>query len=334
MFKNIIFLIFKNNYRSFALGNFGKTSTYSKFIVISLGGRLKTLIGILLYSLNIGRFISIDGNPFLKNKKNSINVWFTGTTLKILNDYRTYENNFVNMNNSIVVKEKKIFQIYPIIKEKKNFFKKPKIIFMGKVFFKPDNILIENIFLHSQKNNFLNDFSLIDHENFWVKDKKKYEKEFIFEKYRIIKTYLREQIILKISKNFKNNFYIYGEDFKDIGISFLDPVYENKKVKQIYEGNICLDTGSILGSLSLHPRSIQIIESNGVLVQTKQKDSEQIWGNIQDKIVSNNLNELLNKIDLMLSNQNYLNENLDLIYEEFKKSEHKIFETLSKAFKL
>ena len=36
------------------------------------------------------------------------------------------------------------------------------------------------------------------------------------------------------------------------------------KVKKIYKGNICLDTGSIMGSLSLYPRSIQILESGEI----------------------------------------------------------------------
>ena len=66
MFKNIIFLIFKSNYRFYALGNFGKTKKYLDYKIISLGGRFKSILGIILYYLNIGKFISIDGNPFLK----------------------------------------------------------------------------------------------------------------------------------------------------------------------------------------------------------------------------------------------------------------------------
>ena len=61
------------------------------------------------------------------------------------------------------------------------------------------------------------------------------------------------------------------ERIKNIGINFFDSVYDNKKVEKIYEGNICIDTGSVLGSLSLHPRSIKILESNGLLIQAQQK---------------------------------------------------------------
>jgi len=303
MFKNLIFLIFKSNYRFFALGNFAKSRKYANFKVISLGGRFKSLFGIILYYLKIGKFISIDGNPFLKDKKNSINIWFGGTTLKILKEFRDYENNFVNINNSIIKKEQKIFQIFPIIKKKKFFNKKPKIIFMGKIFFKPDNLLINSDYLNLNKTKLLNEFSLIDNDKFWIEDKKHQKIELIFEKYKIIKTYLREQIILSINKNFNNQFFIYGEDKKNIGVNFIKPVYENKKVTQIYEGNICIDTGSILGSSSLHPRSIQILESNGLLIQTKQNDCQEIWGNLIEKIIFDNKSSSISKFLSLLSNK-------------------------------
>ena len=333
MFKNIIFLIFKSNYRFYALGNFGKTKKYLDYKIISLGGRFKSILGIILYYLNIGKFISIDGNPFLKNKKNSINIWFTGTTLKILNEFRNYENNFVNMYNPVIFKESKIFQIYPLIKRKKFFKKNPKIIFMGKIFFKPDENLIKSSYLQENKNKILKNFGLIDDRKFWDKNYEDENIDQLFEKYKIVKTYLREQIILHVSKNFKKQFCIYGEDKKNIGINFFDSVYDNKKVEKIYEGNICIDTGSVLGSLSLHPRSIKILESNGLLIQAQQKDCKEIWGSLNKKIIFNNIDDFLNAIDLMLSNKGVFNENLNLIYKKFSNSEKKIAQSLSKAFR-
>ena len=333
MFNNIIFLLFRNNYRFFALGNFAKSKKYLNIKVILLGGKFKSLIGILLYYLNIGKFISIDGNPFLKNRKNSINVWFGGTRLKISKKYRSFDNNFVNMSNPIIGAEKKIFQIYPVIYKKKNFYKKPKIIFMGKVFFKPNEILTKSKFLDLNKKNFLQNFGLIDDKNFWDDNFKNYNIEQVFETYKMIKTYLRELIILSIDKNFKNYFFIYGEDKKNIGVDFFKPVYENKRVKKIYEGNICIDTGSVLGSLSLHPRSIQILESNGLLIQVKQNDALKIWGNLNEKIIFNNMNNLLRELDQLLSDSNKFNDYLNLIYEKFEKSENKNANLLLNIFK-
>ena len=83
----------------------------------------------------MGKFISIDGDPVLTDKNSSINLWYTGTTLKILKQYRYLENNFVNMNNPVIKKEQNLFQVYPIIKRRQNINKEIKLFFYGEYFF-------------------------------------------------------------------------------------------------------------------------------------------------------------------------------------------------------
>ena len=51
------------------------------------------------------------------------------------------------------------------------------------------------------------------------------------------------------------------------------------------------------------------------------------------KIIFNNIENLLNGIDLMLTDQNKFNEYLDNIYEKFKNSDHKIYKTLNETIK-
>ena len=131
-FKRIVFLVFGSNHRFTSLGNFGKSKIYKDILLISLGGRFKSIIGRILYILGIGKFIAIDANPFLKNQQNSINLWFNGTW-KIYKELKSYNNNYVNIINPIIDEEQKIFQIYTLIYKKKKIYKKPKIIFMGKI---------------------------------------------------------------------------------------------------------------------------------------------------------------------------------------------------------
>ena len=76
-----------------------------------------------------------------------------------------------------------------------------------------------------------------------------------------------------------------------------------------------------------------ILESNGLLIQAKQNDSFKIWGDLNEKIIFNNIENLLNGIDLMLTDQNKFNEYLDNIYEKFKNSDHKIYKTLNETIK-
>ncbi len=327
----IIFLVFGNKHRFSALGNFAKSNIYGDILLISLGGRLKSLVGKILYYLGIGKYIAIDANPFLKNKKNSINIWFNGFW-KIFKQFKKYDNNYVNIYNPITNEKQKIFQIYPIIYKKKKFNQKPKIIFMGKIFYKEDKNLIDAHFLSHNREKILKKFNLIDNKNFWRENEIGPSIDLLFKNYRILKTYLREQIILRINKNFNRNFFIYGEDKKKIGLNFHNSVYDIKKVKKIYEGNICIDTGPIPGSISLHPRSIMILESNGLIIQAKQNDSDIVWGNLSEKIVFNDIESLIGGLDIVLSNQQKFNEYLDICYEKFEKSNHQIHKVLKNIF--
>ena len=332
MIRKLIFLVFRNNYRIAALGNFGKSTKYDDILVISFGGRLKSIIGKVLFFFKLGKFISIDGDPLLNNENLSINLWYTGTSLKISKQFRHLNNNFVNMNNPIIKKEQKLFQIYPIIKKNYKINKKIKIIFMGKIFFQSENSsFINSKILKKSQKKIMNDFSLIDKKNFWSELNCPQEDIIRFESYKIFKTYLRERIIIEINKNFKNYFDVYGEDKKQIGLEFLSPIYNAKKVKEIYKGNICIDTGSILGSLSLHPRSIQIIESGGLLIQSKQEDSDLIWGQMSDKVVFNNINILLEELEKYLLDPKKCNETLEMIFRNFSDSKIKIKQILNKS---
>ena len=331
--KRYIFLIFRSNYRKSTIGNFGKSNSYGDIKLISLSGRIKSIFGRILYFFKIGKFISVDGDPFLRDEKNSINIWFTGTSLRITKKYKDFKNNYVNMDNPIIDREKKLFKFMPIIHNRKQIRKDRKIIFMGKIFFQPKkNELLSQEELISCENDLLNDFSLIDNLDFWKRFKKQNDQSNKFENYRILKTFLREKVILKINKNFKDSFLVYGENINDSYTKFKKPVFDLNKVKKIYEGNLCLDTGSIMGSLSLYPRSIQILESGGLLLQTKQIDSKHIWNNLSEKIISKNLEKLLADLESFLSNTKKCNEALELLENKFTTSKKEIEHSLKKIF--
>ncbi len=333
-FKKIVFLVFGSNHRYSTLGNFGKSNIYKSILLISLGGRFKSIIGRVLYFFKIGNFIGVDANPFFKNEKNSINIWFNGTQKIHIKELVDHKSNYFNMSIPIINEKPKIFKIYPLIYKQKNFYKKPKIVFMGKIHYTPSENLINSNYLLNNKKKILKKFDLIDSKSFWSEDRDIEKIEIIYKKYRIIKTFLRQQIILQIEKNFKNNFYIYGQDRGNTNVNFQNPTYSTSAIKKIYEGNICIDTGSAMGSLSLHPRSITILESNGLLIQAKQKDSLNIWGNLNEKIIFNDIENLLNGIDLLLTDQKKFNEYLNNIYEMFKNTEEKTYNVLKKTLKL
>ena len=85
--------------------------------------------------------------------------------------------------------------------------------------------------------------------------------------------------------------------------------------------------------MSLHPRSIMILESNGLLIQAKQNDSKLVWENLSEKIIFNDIENLLAGIDSVLTDLEKFNEYLSMIYERFKKSEYQNYKTLKKTLK-
>ena len=89
--KKYIFLIFRNDFRKATIGNFGKSNSYGNINLISLSGRIKSIFGRILYFLKLGKFISVDGDPFLEDEKNSINIWFSGTSQKVTKRFQNFK---------------------------------------------------------------------------------------------------------------------------------------------------------------------------------------------------------------------------------------------------
>jgi hypothetical protein len=331
--RKIIFIIFKNNYRKNALGNFGKSEIYNNFIIINLSGRIKSFLGKFLYFFNLGKFISIDGDPFLKNKSNSINIWYPGTSLKIHKKFKSFENNYVNITNPVLIPNEKYFNIYPIIKTKNFYSNDRKIIFMGKFHFEPkDEIYFNTKKLNSIKKKILNNFSLIDTKNFWQKYMPNASLEEKFENYKIIKTFLRKEILKKINLNFKEKFRIYGLSTGESDFNFLKPTYNLRDIRKIYQGNICIDTGPIPGSVTFSPRAIQIFESGGIILQTNQSDAKQKLNNLYEELTANNIDNYLKKIEELIISDEKCKELIEKIKQFSFVSKNKLNSTLMGIF--
>ena len=102
----------------------------------------------------------------------------------------------------------------------------------------------------------------------------------------------------------------------------------------MYKGNVCLDLGSIEGSISLYPRSIQIIESGGLIIQSIQSDSKKVWKNLHNKISFNNLSDLISLVEKLLDNKKYCFTVLQEISENFRHSDKSIEKSLDKIFNI
>ena len=328
----LIFFSFKHRYREKELNNFLNTRIYGKYFILNLGGPFKHFIAKILLFLRIGKAISCDGRPLIADKSRGINFWMRGTSLNIPSNLKNLNNNFVTINNALF-QEKKVFQIYPINIKKTQIQDDLKIIYVSRVSIET-NLEEKNIW-DKCKTQLIEDFSLIDNKKFFEKifpDNNNELKKFNL--YKKLKLLLRFEVIKSIKARFDKKINLIGDDWGSLSFNSLPSIYNIKKIQNLYKGNICLDLGSMLGSISLYSRSNQIIESGGLIIQSFQSDSREIWRNVHDKILFRNLSDLISLIEKLLDNKKYCFTLLQEISENFRRSDKSTEKSLDKVFNI
>ena len=326
----LVFFAFKHRYRYKDLNNFLHSRLYGKYFLLNLGGPFKHLVAKILLNTHLGFAVSCDARPLIKNKKSGINFFIRGTNLNIPTNFRHLDNNFVSIKNPFI-QEENIFQIYPINIPNSKINYEPKIIFIGGA-----NIDIndeqKNLWEKCKKEVF-DDFTILDKKKFWKKYLGENNIEDIFIFYKKFKLLLRYEVIKYLKKKFGKKFILIGNDWKNYSINSLPSNFNPNYIKKLYKGNICLDFGSAEGSSSLYSRSNGIIEAGGLILQSKQIDSTDIWGNLENKITFKNFNDLEVVINKLLNNEDLSNDILLNIFKNFENSKNLIEKSLDQIFK-
>ena len=326
----LIYFAFKHRYRYKDLNNFLHSRFYGKYYLLNLGGPFKHFVAKILLKMNFGFAISCDARPLIENEKSGLNFFIRGTNLNIPSNFKHLNNNYVSIKNPFK-KEKNIFQIYPINISISKINKQPKIIFIGGA-----NININNqqkILWEKCKKDVFNDFTILDKQNFWKKYLNINNDENIYFFYKKFKILLRYEIVKYLKKKFNERFILIGDDWKNYSIDALSSNFNPNHVKKNYKGNICLDFGSAEGSSSLYSRSNGIIEAGGLILQSKQIDSENVWGDLEKKITFKNFKDLEFLINKLIDNENFSSNILLNISKNFKNSKNLIEKNFDQIFK-
>ena len=302
--KKFLFFIFRYKFRELALNNLLQEKKIGQFSIINLSGPYLSWLGLLIYKLDIFEnfnFISCDGWPYL-SKKNSVNVWFGGTILKIPSLYLNQKNNYVTASN-IFTKSQKHIQFYPIkISEISEPIKKKIIIAMN---FKKVSDKISLDIWKTKKESILNNLSILEKINFWDIDEMKSlnvnQKHSV---YMNLKSLLRLELIGAIKKSFSNECILIGNDLKELYPETLKSKFEKNFLKKYYKGNICLDFLAKDGDQLLYPRSIEIIESGGIIAQIRTDESEKIYEKFVNEITFNSKKEMIEVLNNLLISSN------------------------------
>ena len=325
-----IFFVFKHRFRKSALNNIIKKKTINNFSIIDLSGPLKfNFIGRVLLTLNnlnlISRncaFVSCDAKPFIK--KRGINIWFGGTSLKVPEKYQRFKNNFHVFQNFFKPEDNLINFAPTLIKKtplKKNF----KFVYISEL--KITKGKKTNLIWKKNKSKILKNFNLIEKKIFWKKNGLNNFKE-IQRAYIELRNLIRLEIIIYLKKILKKELVVYGSSWKKYINDAKKSNYKTGFTKSIYNGNVCLDFGSKWASSTFYPRSVDIIESGGHLLQLRQSDCQLMIGkNYKDITFGSiaDLSKIINNFKTFKSNIFFkvLEENSDrfvkLNYQSLKK---------------
>lgn len=328
----IVFLLCRSRYRKQTLNNFSKSSIYGDFLILSFCGPLFFYLGKILHKLNIFKSISIDGNPTIKDHSKGINFWFGGTVLKIPKKFLKLNNNYVNMQNTFkfneIQNEDRVFQLYPLInkRNKKQEQNNRKIVFVSSVSADLNEGTYD--FWNINKREFLLNLNLYNSMKNFGQSATKLNDHQKFKLFREIQTLIRIEIIKKIYSKFKDKMIIIGSAWNEILNIETKNIFSKKKIEELYNNNICLDLGSNRGSLSLYPRSIEILENNGALIQLEQQDSDLIYQNYKKDFTFNNFEILMSKISKLLKDDVYYYNHIDKQNQLFIDSKNKIAKQL------
>ena len=103
---NLIYFAFKYRYRFKDLNNFLKSRIYGNYILLNFSGPFKYYLSKILILLKIGRAISCDGQPLIRNKSQGYNFFIRGTDFNI-------PSNLIDLDNNIyIIASKKFFISY------------------------------------------------------------------------------------------------------------------------------------------------------------------------------------------------------------------------------
>ena len=248
-----------------------------------------------------------------------------GTTNKVPDEYRKYKNNFVSAS-SLFTDESKLLAFFPTNINQSKMNNEYKFVYIS------ENKKVENEnslkIWEENKNQILNDLSLIDNIKFWKKiidiNNENGQRFYID-----IKSLIRSELVQVLISTLKDRFILVGTNWKKQYPNALENNYSDKFTENLYRGNICIDFGSKNSEKCIYPRSCKIIESGGLLFQCINKDSAEIFKDLLNKTCFISLQDMKEKISFFLNNSDQL-ESLLITQQKNFESENFNYKTIKK----
>lgn len=262
------------------------------------------------------------------HRTNSCRLWWN-TPLEIPS--RIYqENNFAVIKNPIA--EMKSFDFFPILEVQTQGVRdfKNRVVYIGEL-----SPPIED-FSHNLwkvfRDQLMLDLSLIRKKEFW--EMLDLEDEDKFKAYIDLQNCIRLASIQRINHDLRKYLTVIGSGWENSGFESQINVQQRHQRKSLYRGSVCLDLGSKSGSNSLYQRSIEVIESGGILLQSTHPDSVEVYGKeLASLITFTSILEMNTKIKKTLESDDLKSQILQLLAMRFSQPNSHYFAQFSKLCK-
>jgi hypothetical protein len=262
------------------------------------------------------------------HRTNNCRLWWN-TPLEIPS--KTYQvNNFAVIKNPIA--EMKSFDFFPILEVETQGVRhfNNRVVYIGEL-----SPPIEDFSLNLWKvfgDQFMLDLSLIRKKEFWeVLDLEDDDK---FKAYIDLQNCIRLASIQRINHDLRKNLTVIGSGWENSGFESQINVQQRPQRQSLYRDSVCLDLGSKSGSNSLYQRSIEVIESGGILLQSAHPDSIEIYGKeLASLITFSSILEMNTKIKNTLESDDLKSQILQLLAMRFSQPNSHYFAQFSKLCK-
>jgi hypothetical protein len=316
MKRRVIFFLFQNRYRYTHTNNlFGERSS-SKVYLMPIVGKLTEYLQpaiAFLHKLGLVEVVYTD-DEFGKAKSGFRIFWNDNREFREI----TFESSPLFLMKSVSEKSSTC-QFYPVISRKTQVqdFRKNRfqVVYVAEVERPKDKVVLDAWLRF--KHDLLDDFKLITQKDFWEINFPAYDRFLISGIYSGLSNLIRLECISCL-RDYGVGLDLRGSQWRSYGFASADFNYSFIERRRLYRGSVCLDFGAKSGTNSLYQRTIEIIESGGLLLQVTRSDSVDIFGaELSNRINFSNLSELCNLVSTISNNPTLFTETIVMLQQRF-----------------
>lgn len=318
---HIIFFFFRSRYRYSHVGNLFVTRQCGRLRFIPVVGIWAVVLEPLLHHFSrLFRFSLIYTDKEFPSRRGRFRLWWN-TPEELGPEYLNRSPLMVCGNPVRIMPRCQFYPVMPEVREcPSKTFGAIRAVYMGEVQLPNDPMVV--LAWSRWRDALLEDLTLLTTVAFWdhnfvgVDDAERYAL------YRGFSNLIRFECVQALQAA-GVPIALYGRQWRDLGISSAEDMFDADERRRLYRGNLCLDFGSKSGSDSLYQRTIEVVENGGLLIQARRADSARVFGvELAERITFRRLVDLPGMISDLLQDPGYCQQLQDQLQMQFAQNKN------------